>query len=246
MACETHCTLGAFQLELAEDGKLVALLAGAHEILSFTEYEHDFGAGRVFRPMGWDECFPTIEPFGDSPAMGDLVGRAPDVVTSLHAVSQIWRTNRYVAKREFASRGASVLEVRFSVENVSREEIEFLWASHALFSIEGLLEVELPDGSRLDDFSLDGTCRKYFVNAGEPVRMRRADMTLALDTDQPYWGIWLNRGGWPQSKPAGFAALGIEATNARSDSPQGAKIAPGARFQGWVRLEIMGEETDGA
>lgn len=246
MACETHCTLGAFQLELAEDGKLQALMAGAHEILNFTEYEHDFGGGRIFRPMGWDECFPTIEPFGDSPVMGDLIRRAPDTVVSVHSVSQIWRTARYTARRDFASRGASMLEVRFSVENTGSREIEFLWASHALFSVEGLLAVELPDGSVLDDFSLNGTCRKYFVDAGEPVRMRRADMTLALDTDQPYWGIWLNRGGWPAAKPAGFAALGIEATNARSDSPQGAKIVAGERFQGWVRLEIMGGEADGA
>jgi hypothetical protein len=246
MAGATYCTLGAFQLDLAEDGKLAALLAGPHEILNFTEYEFDLGDGRAFRPMGWDECFPTIEPFGESPVMGDLIGNAPDTVMSVHSVSQIWRTNRYMAKREFASRGASVLEVRFSVENTGGAEIEFLWASHALFCVEGLLEVQLPDGSMLDDFSLDGTCRKYFVAAGEPVRMRRADMTLALDTDQPYWGVWLNRGGWPATKPAGFAALGIEATNAQADSPQGAKIAAGGRFQGRVRLEIMGGQTDGA
>lgn len=243
MAGSVQATLGSFDLELADDGKLESLVIDArHELLNSTDYRFDLGGGHFFVPSGWDECFPTIEPYGGSGVMGDLIGRSPDTILSLQGVVQVWRTPRYIARRQFRTVGPDVLEVRFSAE-AAPEPLEFLWASHALFSTQGLLTVELPDGSVLDDFSVDDTCRRYFVEAAGPVRMHHPGFAVILETDQPLWGVWLNRGGWPASDPAGFSCIGIEATNAPGDAPQGAVLAPGGRFDGRVTLEIMRGDT---
>ena len=230
--------LGAFDLTFAESGKLQSLVAEGRELLHRTDYRYDLGGGLSFAPSGWDECFPTIEAFGESGAMGDLVGREPEMITSIHGVAEIWRMPRYTAVRRFRRDGVSALKIEFTVENSSAAPIEFLWASHALFSSEDLHAVELPDGGVLRDFSLDGTSAKYFVENARPVRMRGGDFDCVLQTDQPYWGIWLNKGGWPAGRPAGFGCVGIEATNTAADAPRGAAIPPGGRFDGMVRLSV--------
>ena len=61
----------------APDGKLEKLcLAGMPNLLFEWDHEVDLG-GKFFRPAGWDECFPTIDPTADSPVMGDLIGLTP-------------------------------------------------------------------------------------------------------------------------------------------------------------------------
>ena len=61
-------------------GKLEKLCwPGFPNLLHECQQEVDLG-GRRFRPAGWDECFPTIEPYGGSPVMGELVGVAPSLV----------------------------------------------------------------------------------------------------------------------------------------------------------------------
>jgi len=234
--------IGGFRLEFAPSGKLRTLvLPSGASLLHREDRDFDLGGGRLFRPEGWDECFPTIEPWNGSPAMGELVWAEPDVQETPGEIEQVWNRPDFVAARGFRLRSARELELAFRVRNRSGGPLEFLWASHAVFSIEGLAEVRLPDGGLLDDFSLDGSSSKFFARSGPALRLRRAEGEVRLTTDQPWWGIWLNRGGWPERRPAGMGCIGIEATNCAADRPQGAVLEADAWFRGAVIVEDCGD-----
>jgi len=232
-------TIGDFRLLFEQGGKLRGLqAAGGHELLHQSDYRFDCGEGRGFVPGGWDECFPTIDPWGTSPVMGELIGSVPALSVARNRVQQIWENKSYRASRAFSSTGPDKLEMTFSVENRTDRTREFLWASHALFTLHGLESAVLPDGDMLRNFSLDGSCRKSFVKAGPPVVMKWGWGSVRLESDQPYWGIWLNRGGWPAGAPAGFGCVGIEATNTAGEIPAGSLVQPGACFRGRVTLVL--------
>ncbi len=232
----TH-TLGEFELVLEADGKLASLrLPGGARPLFPPGHSCDLGGGRVYRVGGWDECFPSIEPFGDTTVMGELIGTAAQTRTEPGRITTVWTTDRYRACRVFRLPKADILEVSFEVENRSGKAIEFLWASHAILASDKLCRVKLPDGQMLTDFTCNGTCHKFFVDAAGDVELHSDAFTLRMSTDQPHWGIWFNRGGWPAAKPAGFGCIGIEATNTTSDVPTVAKLKPTDTFRGYVRF----------
>jgi hypothetical protein len=233
--------VGGFRLEFAPSGKLRTLvLPSGAAPLHREDRDFDVGGGRLFRPEGWDECFPTIEPWNGSPAMGELVWAEPVVREARGGFEQAWTRPAFVAERSFRLRSARELELTFRVRNLSGRPLEFLWASHAVFSLTDLAEVELPDGRLLGDLSLDGSCSKFFVRSGPALRLRRTEGEVRLRTDQPWWGIWLNRGGWPAERPAGMGCIGIEATNCAADCPGGAVLEAGAPFRGTVIVEDRG------
>ena len=237
----TRRETGGFRLEFLPSGKLGALtLPSGAALLRRAEQSFDLGGGRRFAPGGWDECFPTIEPWNGFPAMGELVWRVPVIRERGGRVEQVWEAPGFVAARSFRPRSGRELEVTFRVRNRSGQPLEFLWASHAVFALDGLSAVTLPDGRLLDEFSLDGSCSKFFVRSGRAVRLRRPEGEVRLRTDQPWWGIWLNRGGWPAPSPAGLGGLGIEATNCPADSPQGTALRAGGSFRGTVIVEDRG------
>ncbi len=232
-------SLGRFSLGFERGGKLLGL---SHEalggLLNQADYRFDCGDGRVFVPAGWDECFPTIEPFDASPVMGDLIGVEPCIQRDRHSVRQTWTFPRYDVERVFSGSGTDRMKVEFTVRNRTAVPIPFLWASHALFSVEGLSRVELPDGTSLDQFARDGPCRKWFVQNRAPVIMHRDSGRVSIRSDQPYWGLWLNRGGWPASGHAGVACLGVEATTTAGEIPAGRHLAPGESFTGQVEVDV--------
>jgi len=231
--CKTDsmkATLGHFDLQLDEGGKLAQLTVRDMPLLYEGDYLMAPGGGRGFAVRGWDECFPTIEPVAGFPMMGDLWSLKPDCVAFDSTVTQTWRTVRFIAARTFRAMSGDEMEMHFSARSVLSKPMEFLWAAHAIFSFDGLREVRLPDSRILRAFDLNRTSRKVFVKASSPVQLKRRSLTLTLTTDQPYWGIWLNRGGWPAENPAGFGCIGIEATNCPADSPRGARLMPGANF----------------
>ena len=233
------CSLGQFELHVEPSGKVRQIvLPDGTTLLHECDYGLDTGQGRVFRPCGWDECFPSIEPTGDIPTMGDLLWQAPQVYRIADQVEQVWQMPTCMAQRVFQLRSPAELEMIFRVK-ASDTSLWFLWASHALFSINGLLSVLLPDGQRLDEFGLNGTCRKFFVQTGSPVCLERDTCRIHLETDQPHWGIWYNRGGWPMGEPARFACIGIEATNTPADSPAEETIPAGGSFEGRVILRVI-------
>jgi hypothetical protein len=233
------CSLGQFGLRFELGGRLRQLrLPDGTRILHECDYVLDTGQGRSFNPSGWDECFPTIEPTGESPAMGDLVWQGPQVYRASRQVEQVWQMPTYMAQRVFQLPDDNELEMIFRIR-AGDTRLRFLWASHALFSTAGLRSVQLPDGLRLDEFRPNNTCRKFFVAAGAPVVLSTGGPRVELRTDQPYWGIWYNRGGWPIGSPAGFSCIGIEATNTAADSPADREIPPGGSFEGRMIVRVM-------
>jgi hypothetical protein len=234
-----NARLGNFDLQFEPSGKLAGIsVDGVSPFLADNSCRHDFGDGRWFEPRGWDECFPTIEAHGPSPVMGDLVWLPPRLRQSETEVSQEWEAASYTATRRFRADGARQLVMEFSVRNRGTTPLPFLWASHALFTFQGLRRVEFADGGRLDDFSLDGSSSKTFrLNKG-PARLVREDGEVVLESDQRWWGIWLNRGGWPAERPAGFGCLGLEAATTPAEHPDDGEIPRRGCFTGTVRMEV--------
>ena len=230
--------LGGFTLRFESTGKLAELVLPGGASILHTAGPHSFpaGNGREYVVGGWDECFPTIEPHGNSPVMGDLISLTPTLRELPDRVEQTWATPQYRATRTFRASHDRELELTFQVTNRGAVPLEFLWASHALFATARLRSVALPDGTRLDDFSFNGTCRKFFIPATGPVTLGG----VILITDQPFWGIWLNRGGWPDTNPARFGCLGIEATTTATEAPGGRMLLPGGEFCGYVTLQTGG------
>jgi hypothetical protein len=104
----------------------------------------------------------------------------------------------------------------------------------------GLQRVIFSDQSMLTDFSLNGKTSKSFKSNDGVVRLCYQDWEICLETDQVWWGIWNNRGGWPGSDaPAGFCSLAIEATNCDSNFPKNATVLPDGNFKGTVSLKIV-------
>lgn len=225
-------------LRLAPDGKLEYLsLAGTRNLLHEWDHTVDL-SGKLFRPAGWDECFPTIDPYGDSAVMGDLIGWLPDVIWQAHQVEQIWRGSCYEAQRRFSLVSASCLQMTFTVENYKPEPFEFLWASHTLFGVEHLITVDCDD-FMLSEFASNGTVSKQFARNTGPLELVYADFRLRLSSDQPWWGIWLNRGGWSVNGSPPFCCLGLEATNTPAEVPTGQWLEK--TFSGHVTLEVLSD-----
>ena len=236
--------IGGWSLEYDRGGTLIRLsLRGGPSLLHWSDYELDLGDGRIFHPRGWDECFPTIDAHGKSGVMGRLIGHEPVLRLTSRRVSQVWTCPDLTARRTFSSPAEDTLLIRFEAKNTGTLPLEFLWASHALFSVSGLLRVALPHNRVLEDFSLDHTCDKFFVSSSVPVILAREESVVTLSTDQPFWGIWLNRGGWPANSPAGFCCLGIEATNSDAEVPQGAVLKAGEFFRGHAKLKVESKRS---
>jgi len=232
--------LGGWSLEFDPGGTLTELFfRDGPSLLHRSDYEFDLGDGRIFHPRGWDECFPTIEAHGESGVMGRLIGQAPVLRVTKEGVAQEWPCQGMTARRTFSSPAEDTLLVRFEAVNTGSAPLEYLWASHALFSVHALRRVVLEHTRVLDGFSLDHTCGKFFVSASGPVILEREESVVTLTTDQPFWGIWLNRGGWPAGAPAGFCCIGIEATNSDAEIPKGTVLQSNETFHGWVMLKAV-------
>ena len=235
-----NINLGNFELLVEPSGKLARLSMGQLDpFLHETRYRMEIESARHFEPRGWDECFPTIESFEGSPTMGDLIAMSPQSNATAHRFQQEWKTVRYTAIRTFQATSPNELEMCFSVHNHSAQDLRFLWASHTLFATQNLRRVVFPDQSTLDDFTLNGTATKSFKTSHGIVRLCRQDCEIQLQTDQPWWGVWDNRGGWPANQSAGFGCLGVEATNCEADVPKDAVILPKERFDGKIILKVL-------
>jgi hypothetical protein len=234
-----HHRLGKFELVFGPEGKLTCLAySGGENVLHESTQAVALAAGKTFSPGGWDECFPTIEPHAGFAGMGDVIGRTPVLQSSSDSVMQTWHTDLYHAVRRFEAIGHQALQVSFQVQWLGTQPVEFLWASHALFTCRTLTEVNLPDGSRMDRFHPNGTEVKSFHPSGTPLRLKFPFATLQMTTDQAWWGVWLNRGGWPEGQPDSGSCIGIEATNTPGERPAGCWLAPQETFVGKVQLEI--------
>ena len=229
---------GNYKLSFADSGKLKNLFFGDVSILKQTDYTVDLG-DNSFGIEGWDECFPTIAKFSNYPRLGHLVRMAPEIIETPGYFEQVWHTEQYTARRHFELNAAADLVMTFIVKNISSEPMQYLWASHAIFDSYNLLELQFAHGGKFRDFNRNNTCSKFFVEAVEPIKLVRKDILVQIKTDQPYWGIWLNRGGWPLAKPAGICCVAVEATNRPAETPGNDQLDPGSTFQGNVTLSVL-------
>jgi hypothetical protein len=231
--------LNGFCFTFSSCGRLRQLQTpGGAPLLHQTAQQIELEPGRTYSPSGWDECFPTLDPVGRYPAMGALVASLAHVKCAATQIVQHWSTSDFDVTRRFYSPEAGLLSLRFSAQNRSGARLPFLWASHPLWAVEQLTELALPNGRRLSDFSINHTATKFFVRNHGPVHLQLRDSQLSLTTDQPWWGVWVNRGGWPRQRPAGFACLGIEPTNTAGEVPAGAVLLPGAKFSGEMQVQL--------
>src|SRR5512147_1447507 len=180
-------------LHFAPGGKLERIgLGGVANLLHEWEWDIDL-QGKPFRPAGWDECFPTIEPYRNYPVMGNLVAHAPAVTWHDNTVEQIWQCGAFIARRRFSVLPPAGLHMRFCVTNQATEPLEFLWASHALFGLKDLRAARWHNAGWQRDFGIDGSEQKLFVPGAHAVELMYGSYRLTLTTDQPWWGIWINR-----------------------------------------------------
>ena len=194
-------------LKFAPDGKLEMLrLAGVPNLLVEWDREIDLG-GKSFRPAGWDECFPTIDPIPESPVMGELVGIPPIVHWQATSVEQIWSNPRFKARRRFSMKSSACMVVSFQVTNRHNSPLEFLRASHALVGVDSLVKARLSNGFTLTDFERNGSESKQFIANTKEIELFYPDFLVRLTSDQSWWGIWLNRGGWPKQDTKSLICL---------------------------------------
>ena len=231
----------AKSLEFAPSGKLEKLcLAGFPNLLHEWDQEVDMG-NKLFCPSGWDECFPTIERYNTSPVMGELIGWSPQITWQADYVEQVWQSANYEARRRFSLETSTCLNMAFQVTNLQSTSMEFLWASHALFDVQSLVAVNLADGTVISDFELNESASKSFVANTQAIELIYSNFRVKLSSDQNWWGIWLNLGGWHPNNSTAFACIGIEATNTPSEHPEGQWLDANTTFVGKVKLEIYSE-----
>ena len=228
-------------LGFSPDGKLEKLrFDGYPNLLHEWDQEVDLG-GKYFRPAGWDECFPTIDPYQTSPVMGDLIGLTPEINWQSACVEQIWHGSRLEARRQFSLQSPTCIEIVFQVTNIQNDPIEFLWASHALFSVNGLQKIRLANGIEYASFDMNNSVDKVFQPNLGAVEFVYPNFKTLLTSDQEWWGIWLNRGGWPDDNPNVLGCIGVEATTTAGEIPNGQWLQANTTFTGKVKLEIHSE-----
>jgi len=195
----------------------------------------------VFSVAGWDEAFPTLEPSGGYPTLGQAWRTAADCRSVDNRLVTQWNMPPWVMEREITTVGETITAC-YAITNTSAAALPALWASHLLFPLDGLVHAELPlgrmvpgpgcelnyleqqlsigcAGVRIEDTSPLAKSWKFFLPANGPVVLQYRDACLSLTTEALWWGIWLNRG------VLGTRCLGIEPTNAPTDVLDEARTA---------------------
>lgn len=186
-----------------------------------------------FGISGWDEAFPTLEPSSDAPTLGWAWRTQPEVLAEDRKLIHKWQILGWEFERRISLDG-STIKVSVNCRNFTDVAAKALWASHVLYPLAGTRQINLPEGDlvagpgcdisevfgmmqtasfarQLSSFDSVAKSWKFFVNAGAPVTLDYGDLVLKLETDAPWWGIWLNL-GW-----MGLSCVGIEPTNAPTD-----------------------------
>ena len=240
MMTAVGCRLGTYRLDFDARGKLRQLWHESTPPLLFeSPAKVDFGDNRVFEVGGWDECFPTLDPWSGRPPMGELCWEKPRMTVDPYQIELLWTLPGFQAQRLLTPSTGGSLTNSFTVTNTGREEIPFLWADHALFPLQGLVGLSLPGEKLSDAFDLDGSETKVFAPwKAQGLTLTYQTHAIHLQSDQPWWGIWLNRGGWPVGQDQPLGCVGVEATNQPGEVPGAARLAPGASFSGKVVMSL--------
>jgi galactose mutarotase-like enzyme len=93
--------------------------------------------------VGWDECFPTVSPWDGTDTIwgrrlrdhGDLWGRGWAVVaTSENSLTCSYSDKRFRFTRALSLAGPALL-ADYRVDNLSDDELPFMWALHGLLAV---------------------------------------------------------------------------------------------------------------
>ena len=211
-------------------------------------YVIDGVSGHRFEVAGWDEACPTVAESAGWPELGWAWQTFAQTKQERDCLRTEWRFPGMAFERALAV-SERALTASYRLQNAGPDDLPFLWASHALYGVEGLLELEMPGGdlvagpccllsevevqiersggrARMRDFSDTGLSWKCFVAADGPLELRFADGTLRIETTAPWFGVFLNRGRF------GLPCLGIEPTSHPTDYAADAGVlAAGERVE---------------
>jgi hypothetical protein len=214
---------------------------------------------------GYDDCFPSITGQPGIQDHGELWSgpwSISDQSESRLVASCILPSA--VVEREMVL-GADALRVRVTVRAL--QPLEFLWAGHLLLAVDDETELELgspivsPEANGLDldaGVAVDlasvwprtggrhhwsNLAEEIYVKAFQPVTatppaLHRHGHRITITTDQPWWGLWINKAGFPAHER--FEHLGIEPCTSPHDALSQA-VASGSA----VRLAAGGAYSAG-
>ena len=248
------------ELDQRQGGKVIAVFdrtLGRNLLLD----QHGAGGrplenGRVYSVSGWDEAIPTLEPHGDVPTMGYAWHTPPECRLTPDGLESDWTMPGWTLERRITT-DQTGWQAAYRIVNSASQPQPLIWVAHALFPIEGLDELLVPGGAirpgpdcDLSEvkrrFHTAGTRRststfeeaemswKFFVPGDGEVSLRYRDAELAVATDAPWFGIWLNLGRFA------VRCVGVEPTNEPTDYLQNVASTVAARgeqrFQWSVRI----------
>jgi len=254
--------MGAFAVDFSRErgGKIVALRrAGVDRNLLFAPdapLALDDG-GDTFAVAGWDEAFPTVAASAGLPGWGTAWRGFPEQRLVRNGVEHRWTMPGYAFERTLRAEG-DALTAAYRWSNTTEDALPALWAAHALYPTTGLQDTRLPDaelvagpqcildeleahlvrdarGWGIADFGRNGLSWKFFVPAVGPATLRYADVTLTIETDAGWWGVFLNRGRF------GEPCVGIEPTTHPTDfAAEAPALGAGETRSVWWRLRASG------
>lgn len=113
-------------------------------------------------PMGWDECFPTVMPWDASGTMwghslrdhGELWGRKWSVNDHTStSLSTSYATPAFRFSRQLSIAGATLM-ADYHLQNLTPQDMPYLWALHGLFAGATGDRIVLPSGTQVNATSL--------------------------------------------------------------------------------------------
>ena len=189
-----------------------------------------------FEVTGWDEACPSVAESSGIPQLGWAWQTQSEMQQRPDSFCTTWRLPGMTVERTLAAE-KNILTSSYQFHNVRSEPVPFLWASHALYPVDKLLNIVMPEGQlipgpgcliqeveeqidhslerdcgkRIRDFTDIGLSWKFFVPANGPLNLNFSDRALCIRTTAPWFGVFLNRGRF------GPPCLGIEPTTHATD-----------------------------
>lgn len=185
---------------------------------------------------GWDECFPTVAPCESADWKqnlrdhGDMWGRPWSTKLFDQAVHCEYAGNGFQFSRFIKLIGNSVV-VDYQVKNIGEAEIPYLWSQHCLLACEAGEHIVLdgienligrdgaPDLRPIRAINANYAFKSYGrVNKRASVGIQGVEENIRISwlaADLPYFGLWLDYGGWPTDAPV--HQIAFEPTSAPAD-----------------------------
>ncbi|MCJ8323421.1 MAG: hypothetical protein HRU29_13590 [Rhizobiales bacterium] len=185
---------------------------------------------------GWDECFPTVAPCASEQwnrnlrDHGDMWGRPWATNVKEQAVHCEYAGSGFEFDRIINLVGNSLV-VDYQVKNISSARIPYLWSQHCLLAAEPGENIVLdgienltgrdgaPDLQPIRSVDANYASKSYSrVKQRASVGIDGANENIRISwlaTDLPFFGLWLDFGGWPADGPV--HQIAFEPTTAPAD-----------------------------